>query len=681
MNMSFSYTSKLLLYCTMNELCYISNHQNFWSQSLIDFASYLYEEFCAASYTTRNIWSKSLIQFGSYILPRIVCSVIYYQKKMVFNGMRSCVRCVVKISEDEASLVCLRCREKEDGNRSSKAMNRCEGCNLFFAPISGEKACQGCSPDSTSTISARIAAGKARNLQKAENDDDSGSNVGGHISDANSVCLSPDGLLESLADTESEVRSFGTAALDPESCWNCHREYRGNIGFDDGNLEYLKIVICYVESKSIGFTRKLCHITKSDAAQSDMVPICKECCAVVVKGSEKVSKASLSKVAWPSYIWSILKSPSLRSKFGVTLWQFIPFLWRESWLVAVHNFPEFQHVTLNSPVPYFREVTTDHCRLVESVKNLRWVEMVKAVDELGAIPTVKCPWGCSEFVDKGNDLPLDVVFERFLNQPDRKRGFSDQATSKCMNGCRDDFLKPYFILHNPQWECSPSIRFVHGRGPCVATCSHHSSSSRGMYFHIPTSPTGTIMTSGSDQFSPAIAVPKTVHGARPKKYTNRFQMNRMEGHYQGIDTLTITDRGRFNINDNISDERDSLSMAARPELREHLSRLAEQGSIPGWLSEQKLNGARDDFPPAKLDTTRQEHCRGATFMSLEDAMELEHLTKWKRTLVVRVPDPVIGSRDQHYEGCWPLCIVWLHPGVGNHGASPPILPPTAKGRT
>ena len=140
--MSFSYTSKLLLYCTMNELCYISNHQNFWRQSLIDFASYLYEEFCAASYTTRNIWSKSLIQFGSYILPRIVCSVIYYQKKMVFNGMRSCVRCAVMTSEDEASLVCLRCREKEDGNRSSKAMNPCEGCNLFFAPISGEKACQ-----------------------------------------------------------------------------------------------------------------------------------------------------------------------------------------------------------------------------------------------------------------------------------------------------------------------------------------------------------------------------------------------------------------------------------------------------------------------------------------------------------------------------------------------------------
>jgi hypothetical protein len=146
--------------------------------------------------------ARSLIHFGSYLLPRILCSIIYYQKKMVFNGMRSCVHCTVMISEDEASLVCLRSREKEDGNQSSKAKNRCEGCNLCFAPISGEKACQGCSQDSTSTISARIAGGR-KSLQKAESDDDSGRSVGGDIRDANSACLSSDGLLESLADSTS----------------------------------------------------------------------------------------------------------------------------------------------------------------------------------------------------------------------------------------------------------------------------------------------------------------------------------------------------------------------------------------------------------------------------------------------------------------------------------------------
>jgi hypothetical protein len=145
--------------------------------------------------------ARSLIHFGSYLLPRILCSIIYYQKKMVFNGMRSCVHCTVMISEDEASLVCLRSREKEDGNQSSKAKNRCEGCN-FFAPISREKACQGCSQDSTSTISARIAGGR-KSLQKAESDDDSGRSVGGDIRDANSACLSSDGLLESLADSTS----------------------------------------------------------------------------------------------------------------------------------------------------------------------------------------------------------------------------------------------------------------------------------------------------------------------------------------------------------------------------------------------------------------------------------------------------------------------------------------------
>jgi hypothetical protein len=35
------------------------------------------------------------------------------------------------------------------------------------------------------------------------------------------------------------------------------------------------------------------------------------------------------------------------------------------------------------------------------------------------------------------------------------------------------------------------------------------------------------MSGGSDQYAPDVAVPKTFHGARAKKYTNCFQMNRM----------------------------------------------------------------------------------------------------------------------------------------------------------
>jgi hypothetical protein len=60
--------------------------------------------------------------------------------------------------------------------------------------------------------------------------------------------------------------------------------------------------------------------------------------------------------------------------------------------------------------------------------------------------------------------------------------------------------------------------------------------------------------------------------------------------------LAISDKGKFIINDDLSDKRDSLSMAARPELREHVNRLKDQDCIPAWLADEKLNLAKESSP-------------------------------------------------------------------------------------
>ena len=52
--------------------------------------------------------------------------------------------------------------------------------------------------------------------------------------------------------------------------------------------------------------------------------------------------------------------------------------------------------------------------LVTSILDLKWLPLVAAVDKYGSILLVKCPWGCSEFINCVKDVPLDSIIGSFL---------------------------------------------------------------------------------------------------------------------------------------------------------------------------------------------------------------------------------------------------------------------------
>jgi hypothetical protein len=78
---------------------------------------------------------------------------------------------------------------------------------------------------------------------------------------------------------------------------------------------------------------------------------------------------------------------------------------------------------------------------------------------------VRCPWGCSEYYRKTNDLPHDYFVKSILDYSNLKV-YSKESQGQWTRGTRHDFVfNETRILHTPNWLCMPSIVMVAGKGP------------------------------------------------------------------------------------------------------------------------------------------------------------------------------------------------------------------------
>ena len=432
----------------------------------------------------------------------------------------------------------------------------------------------------------------------------------------------------------------------------------------------MEISFINVDPEDIAFRRKFCLFKKEDVEDDDTVVLCRECYFAVVVDNATSSHLS-SQYCWPAFVWSYMCNSEARLFYGNTLWRLIPVAWREWWLASVQNeFPEMFDVTIDSPKPFFVEISKRKEELDQALQELKWVQLGKAVDAHASLPLVKCPWGCSEFINETKHVPLDAIFCSFLKDrlpgkvmsSKRERMFAD-----CIRG--DFFTSAHHILYNKKWLCSPSIAYVKEKGPVVLTCRFHDRTCKGKYIHVPYSPTGTLMTEASDQLAPAVLVPKTIHKAKAHEYTNAFQMNELSGHYDGLDSVTLADHGRYDTTTFLSVERDALSIAARPDIASHVEGMADKQVIPRWFAEDKLYLAGSKYPSKALQEARVTYSSGSTYVTMEDAMKLEAMLKWDGGYVVSAQD---GNEIQ-FKASWVKSTVFVHP-PDQYGASFPLLP-------
>ena len=196
-------------------------------------------------------------------------------------------------------------------------------------------------------------------------------------------------------------------------------------------------------------------------------------------------------------------------------------------------------------------------------------------EQLIALPSVLCPWGCSEFCFRAKPYNAAIVIQHYLSEV--QLDFPDSKWYKIlyvMESSRLDYLRPSHdydtILMNKKWKVLPSIVMDEKGTPMVLMCRHHykHSDMKHLHMHPPRKPYHNLSPERADQLSHAIVQAATLQTTRSHKFCSSFRMHTQESSWAGIDTFTVGTCGNFGGNNMaMLGEAASLSLKMRNNIK------------------------------------------------------------------------------------------------------------------
>jgi len=398
------------------------------------------------------------------------------------------------------------------------------------------------------------------------------------------------------------------------------------------------------------------------------VQLCEECKTYLLSDKPDNSKFEL---IWPTFVWSILSQPELIG----SAWLLVPETWRPWWMTAVSECHDMTPDYLCHVPALFTDVSSELEKDVLALQNLCWATDLMPREHSLVIPSVKCPAGCSEFKHRCNNLPLDIVWEECLGTHLGKL-YTNKAARACTRFFRSDYLLADNILLNQQWKCRASIARSSAGVPQILCCRHHSVKTHHLMIHPCRNPNGPISTDKSGGASPVIAIPRTLQKAKPSAYSASFQMATMEGSFSGLDTMFLaTNTGVMSNSSTLAWKQDVLTTAGRTDIRAHLR--AMNAGVEGPTIASQLESSIPRYYPY-IDELRQSFLGGSSYVSLEDAVQLQQCIDFSgpESATVAVPGPAHPPATLiiQFRGHWPKRLVWTHPSCSGIGCRPPSLP-------
>ena len=486
----------------------------------------------------------------------------------------------------------------------------------------------------------------------------------------------------SIDDDTSEDSEDGCsdAQLPEEVNWQCQLCHRwaseDEIASFDGSTSvdcYLSLTMQMHHVNSVKMSRKWKWLMNEDIFNGDCVCLCVQCsnCQSNVGIKERQS------CEWAPFMWALLQHEDVQEHHATKLWQVLPCLWRKWWIKSVKQFPCYSEVTVSDPESQVNEVTKDVREVSNALRELKLVTLAQTCDKLLSVPTVKCPWGCSEFLNLArNYMPLDALLLDYLEKPAGVSKISTKSNDGWLQGVLPAFLESkHFVINSTYGYCSPSIAFHKEFGPCFLACRHHSTKTRGQYIHPPPSPFRHLSSKLSDQHSSAIPKPRTIGSVKRKAYSHCFHTVQMKGAYEGIDTMVLGNEGNYSMEDCISKQYDNLAIACRSDIAEHLHHLGADGVISPALAAAKAAAARDMFPSMKAKAVKQNGRKHATYVPAEIALLLESRMKGSPETEVERHVPDSDDVDVvQFRPMWPSSIAIMHP-CNKHGKEPCCIQP------
>ena len=346
-------------------------------------------------------------------------------------------------------------------------------------------------------------------------------------------------------------------------------------------------------------------------------------------------------------------------------WSYIPTEWRPFWVDKMKEIDA--SISLTNPKPRFFVRTAEHEELNDAIHNLEWISLSKAIDKHLQYPSVRCPFGCSEFLHLCNRVPL----EDFLcNVSNGCFECTSDANTKpnWARGIRPDFPKECTILENQNFVCLPSLILDENEGVRILTCRHHSTKEKKLYIHPPDSPTGSLYTHNSNQYAQAVLRSRTLRKAKLNACSDTYETVVFQGGYDGVDSVYLSTFGRYNVDDNLADLRDCLSIAGRDDIRQHVLELSRNPSarnyLPKYNVQEKVSRALRMHNNLNSKFSSELAC--STFIDLEDAVCLQEGTHNDTGKTIRLfqtvpPSPEDKGREVFYMPKWPSKFVKVHP--------------------
>lgn len=386
-------------------------------------------------------------------------------------------------------------------------------------------------------------------------------------------------------------------------CENCLRRDCDQYG---ERLERIDVVLR--SSEGFHWNKKLCMVMKEEREYV----LCNECFQLV-RDAENVWL-----VSWPAYLWNIFSDPLNVNKLH-EMWKYVPESMRAAWVVSYQSLECGTNIFQEEPKAYFEDITKE-AHMVEKLKSSgKLVDLIRVCNDYLCYCSIKCPWGCTDFVDNCGYISYQDFLIRMLKVNQPIKGIGKKNVLFGINGTY--MTTSPFFMNNSKWPVRRAVVFVPNRGFCVCTCKDHNGGSDKRYVHPPTNPmNGVLPMERSDQLAHAVLNPRTIKSLRTGKYNDIYQMYSCRGSFRGLDTCDIVDVGNFSYTTTLEGRNRALILYGRSDLRQKMQQLVETKRLPSWFAEEELiNVKKYRF---QENNNIQKGLDGSTYVPLLDAIAM-----------------------------------------------------------
>ena len=185
--------------------------------------------------------------------------------------------------------------------------------------------------------------------------------------------------------------------------------------------------------------------------------------------------------AWPSVLCSIFRSPAVPIQTLKAIIESLPLNIVETFMIQRDLFSQTFHEAVKAATFHVLDATEEFFVTREKLASLKGAAL-KATLDTEAIPRIRCPWGCWEFLEQCELLPFNHVISQIWTP---FKAFLSGSKNK-FQGTLLDYRKTEKFLN--KFVIQPACVVEEEKGLCVLVCSKHCNGSSVQYLHLPQQP-------------------------------------------------------------------------------------------------------------------------------------------------------------------------------------------------